>query len=134
MALVALIIGAVLIVAAFRNSQGALAAQLGADVPGFVVWAAAIVAVGVVGMIPALRPFSKGLLILVVVVLLLTNYQAILAGFSGAVRSGQTGGTAAKPSTANASDPLSYLQSFGNLIGSGASLSSGASTGGGGGY
>lgn len=147
MAIIALFIGVVLIVAAIRNSQGALASQLIADVPGFVVWAAAIVAVGLIGTIPALKPFSRGLLILIVVVLLLNNYQAILAGFSGAVKSGQVGGTAASPSSSSSSDPFAFLQSFGlgssssstggsfgapfipeigNVIGSGASIGSGA--------
>jgi hypothetical protein len=82
--LVALILGVILIVAAIRNSQGALFAALGVDVPGFVVWAAAIFAVGVVGYVPGLKTVSRGLLALVIVALVLNNYQKILAGFQSA--------------------------------------------------
>lgn len=84
MILVALIIGAILIVAAVRNSQGALFAALGQDVPAFVVWAAAIFAIGAIGFVPGLKPVSRGLLILVIVVLILRNYQQILTGFQNA--------------------------------------------------
>ena len=80
----ALIIGVVLIVAAIRNSQGALFAALGQDVPAFVVWAAAIFALGAIGFIPNLRPVSRGLLALVLVVLVIRNYKQILSGFQNA--------------------------------------------------
>ena len=103
MILVALILGVILIVAAIRNSQGALFAALGVDVPGFVVWAAAIFAVGVVGYVPGLKTVSRGLLALVIVALVLNNYQKILAGFQSAWQNptpaapppGQTPGTSA---------------------------------------
>lgn len=142
MAVIALIIGVVLIVAAIRNSQNALASQLMSDMPGFVVWAAAIVAVGLIGTIPMLKPFSRGLLILIVVVLLLNNYQAILAGFSGAVKSGQDSGTAARApssgtsSASASSDPFAILKGFEQFVGSGSSFGSGAasSSAGGGGW
>ena len=127
MAIIALFIGAVLIVAAFRNSQGALASQLMSDVPAFAIWAAAIVAVGLIGLVPVLRPFSKGLLVLVVVVLLLTNYQAILAGFSGAVAKGSSSGTAARASSSSSpggSSPFDFLNAFDQISG-GQSLPSG---------
>lgn len=84
MILVALFIGAILIVAAIRNSQGALFAALYQDVPGYVIWAAAIFAVGAVGFIPGLKPVSRGLLALVIVVIVMNNYQKILAGFKDA--------------------------------------------------
>lgn len=84
MVLFALFIGAILIVAAIRNSQGALFAALYQDVPAFVVWAAAIFAVGAVGFIPGLKPVSRGLLALVIVVIVMNNYEKILAGFANA--------------------------------------------------
>lgn len=84
MILIALVIGIILIVAAIRNSQAALFTALGQDVPAYVVWAAAIVAVGAVGWIPGLRPVSRGLLALVILVIILRNYQGILAGFQNA--------------------------------------------------
>jgi hypothetical protein len=92
MIFIALLIGAVLIVAAVRNSQGALATALVTDVPGYVVWGAAIFAVGAVGWIPGLKPVSRGLLALVLVVIVLNNYKAVLSGFQSAITTseGQT--------------------------------------------
>lgn len=84
MAFLALLIGVVLIVAALRNTHSTLFAALGHDVPGFVIWGAAIFGVAVIGFIPGLKPVSRGLLALVVVVIVLTNYKQILAGFQGA--------------------------------------------------
>jgi hypothetical protein len=84
MVLVALLIGAVLIVAAIRNSQGDLFTAIAKDVPEFVVWGAAIIAVGAIGFISGLKPVSRGLLALIVVVLVLRNYKAILNGFQSA--------------------------------------------------
>lgn len=84
MVLVALFVGVVLIVAAYRNSQNDLATALASDVPQFVVWAAAIVAIGSIGFVPGLKPVSRGILALVIVVLILQNYKAILSGFQNA--------------------------------------------------
>lgn len=81
MILVLLAIGAILIVAAFRNSQGSLFTALYEDVPAFMTWAAAIFAIGAVGFIPGLKPVSRGILALVLVVIVLRNYQNIIAGF-----------------------------------------------------
>jgi uncharacterized membrane protein YgcG len=103
MLLVALLIGVILIVAAIRNSQGALFTALATDVPGFVVWAAAIVGVGAIGFIPGLKPASRGLLALVIVVLLVNNYQAIIAGFQGANKAATNAGQGSQGSGASAS-------------------------------
>lgn len=84
MVLVALLVGVILLIAALRNSQGALFSALGKDVPGFVVWAAALVAVGIIGFIPGLKPISRGLLALVFIVLIVRNYQQAIAGFQNA--------------------------------------------------
>jgi|SRR5215469_7251330 len=84
MAIFALLIGVVLIVAAVRNSQGALFSAIQTDVPEFFVWAAAIVALGIIGYVPGLKPISKALLALVIIVLLVGNYQNILSGFQNA--------------------------------------------------
>lgn len=81
MILLALLIGVIIIVAAIRGTQGALFSALGEDVPPFVVWAAAIFALGVIGYIPGLKPVSRALIALVLVVIILKNYQAILSGF-----------------------------------------------------
>jgi hypothetical protein len=82
--LIALFVGVVLIVAAIRNSQSDLFTAIGTDVPPFIVWAAAIVAIGAIGFVPGLKPISKGLLALVIVVLILQNYRQVIAGFQNA--------------------------------------------------
>jgi hypothetical protein len=86
MAFIAVLIGAILIVAAIRNSHKALFSALGQDVPGYVVWAAAILAIGVIGWIPGLSPLSRGLLALVILVIVLNNYKGIITGFEGAFK------------------------------------------------
>lgn len=83
MAFLALIIAVVLIVAAIRNTHSQLLGALLQDVPGFAVWGAAIFGVAVIGFVPGLKPVSRGLLALVLVVIVLTNYQNILGGFTG---------------------------------------------------
>lgn len=97
MAFLALLIGVVLIVAALRNTHGQLLAALGQDVPGFAVWGAAIFGLAVIGFIPGLKPVSRALLTLVIVVIVLTNYRQILGGFEGAWKSApaQAAGTEA---------------------------------------
>lgn len=95
MILVALFIGAILVVAAIRNSQGALFTALYNDVPAFVVWAAAIFAIGAVGFIPGLKPVSRGLLALVILVIVLNNYQNIIKGFQDAWQNPTKAGTTA---------------------------------------
>jgi len=72
---------ALAIVVAINDTQGDLFAALRQDMPQFVVWAAAIVALGIVGFVPGLKPISRGLLALVVVAIILNNYRNILAGF-----------------------------------------------------
>ena len=89
MSLVALIVGVVLIVSAIRNSQGALFTALGTDVPAFVVWGAAILALGMIGFIPGLKPISRGLLALVFVVIVVRNYAGIIAGFKAVYTEGK---------------------------------------------
>ena len=84
MGLIALFIGIILIVSAVRNSQGALFGALEQDVPKFVVWGAAIIAVGAIGVIPGLKPVSRWLLALVIVVIVVNNYQKLVKGFQNA--------------------------------------------------
>jgi hypothetical protein len=98
MILIALLIGAVLLVAAIRNSQDALFAALGQDVPEFVIWAAAIFAVGALGFIPGIKPVARGLVALVLIVIVLSNYSAILAGFD-ALAASNTSTAGGQPNT-----------------------------------
>lgn len=112
MPIVALLIGVILVVAAVRNSQDALFSALATDAPKFVVWAAAIFAVGAIGFIPGLRPVSRLLLALVVVVLVVNNYQAIVNGFTNAWQNPPKAGssTSSGASTAPASSATSAAQ------------------------
>jgi hypothetical protein len=104
MIIVALLIGLILIAAAIRGTQGALFSALGTDLPAYVVWAAALVAVGSLGFVPGLKGPSRALLALVIVVLILNNYQAILAGFA-AVSSPTSGTAAGNAAPAGAASP-----------------------------
>ncbi len=101
MIFVLLLLGLILIVAAIRNTQGTLFTALGADVPAFFVWGAAILALGAIGFIPGLKPVSRGLLALVLVVLVLHNYQGIISGFqnAGTIPATPSGGTSSSPSS-----------------------------------
>lgn len=94
MAFLALLIGVVLIVSVIRNTQGQLLTALQQDVPAFAIWGAAIFGLSLIGYIPGLKPVSRGLLALVLIVIVLTNYRQILAAFTGAAfgAAGQAGG------------------------------------------
>lgn len=84
MPLVLLLIAALLIVSALRDTQGDLFASLKEDVPAFGVWAAALIALGVIGFIPGMKPVSRGLLALFIVVLVVNNAEPIMKGFENA--------------------------------------------------
>jgi hypothetical protein len=83
-----LILGALLVIVAFNNSFSALATELEQDIPGYFKWAAAIAAILALGYIPGMRTPSRYLLGLVLLVILLTNYQQIYAGFTAFASSG----------------------------------------------
>lgn len=104
MPFILLLIGAVIIIAAFNNTQGDLATELETDVPAFLKWALAIVGVGAIGWIPGMQTISRWLLALVLVVLVLKNYQGILSGFQSLGGSAATAPvqTAANPTPASA--------------------------------
>lgn len=93
MVLVVLFLGAILLVAGIRGTYRDLFTALSIDVPGYIVWAAAILALGAIGLIPGLKPVSKGLLALVLIVLIVNNYQKIIAGFHSAVQTGEAQGS-----------------------------------------
>lgn len=78
------LIAVVLIVAALRDTQGDLFAAIREDVTAFGTWGAALIAVGLLGFIPGVKPVSRALLGLVIVVLFVNNYQTIVSGFSQA--------------------------------------------------
>ena len=99
MVLIALLVGALLIVAAFRGTQGTLFGALGQDVPPFTVWAAAIVLVGALGYVPGLKPVSRGLLALIFVVIVLKGYSAIISGVEAASQAQTASGTSSASSS-----------------------------------
>jgi hypothetical protein len=123
MIIVILAVGLILIAAAIRNTQGQLFAALGSDLPAYVIWAAAIVAVGALGFVPGLKGPSRVLLALVIVVIILNNYQAILAGFAAvsaprAAAGGPTGAaTIAPPGAAPAVSPTTGTGGVNTLVG-----------------
>jgi hypothetical protein len=97
MPFVVLIVGAILIIAAFNNTYSKLAAELETDVPGFFKWAAAIAAIVALGYVPGLRVPTRWLLALVMLVLLLKNYSQIYAGFTSFAQSNPAPTGAAVP-------------------------------------
>lgn len=127
MILVVLLIGAILLVAALRNTYGALFTDLKQDVPGFVVWAAAVVALGAIGFIPGLKPISRGLMALVLVVIVMQNYTKILAGFQSVSKTDNTSSNTAAPNAPPAAG--STVPDYGALDSSEPSYFSSASIG-----
>jgi hypothetical protein len=118
MGLIALFLGIVFIVAAVRNSQGALFTALETDVPKFVIWGAAIIAVGAIGAIPGLKGPSRLLLALVITVIIVNNYQKLIIGFQSAWTNPpaapqvtSSGGSATGQASGAASSP-DFLQGF----------------------
>lgn len=112
MLIVAILIGTILIVAALRNSQGTLFTALTADIPAYVIWAAALVAVGAIGYIKPLKNVSDALLVLILTVLIVNNYQAILTGIQSVAKS--SGGVT--PSTASGSASAGVSASTGSAL------------------
>lgn len=89
MPFIALLIGAILIIVAFQGTHTQLAAELEKDIPGFFKWLIAIVIVLGLGYIPGFERPSRWLLGLVALVIVLTQYQAIINGFKNFAGTGQ---------------------------------------------
>jgi len=82
-----LVIGIVLITSGVRGTQDELFSLLKSDFTGpnnFMVWLAALGAVGATGYIPGLAPVSRAMLVLILVVLVLTN-RGFFSQFTNAV-------------------------------------------------
>lgn len=131
MPLAIILVGAVVLVSALRNTQGDLAAALAADMPGFATWFAAVLSIGAVGWIPGMQTFSRWLLILVLLVLVLRNYSRIFAGFASiGGAAGTTTGSNPTPAQSYAVNPSSPNITQAQIIGfSGGSTTATASTG-----
>lgn len=83
MPFVVVLVGVILVIAAFNNAHGNLGQALAQDVPGYFKWGAALAAIGALGFVPGIRTPSRWLLALVLLVIFLHNYAAIIAGFQG---------------------------------------------------
>ena len=113
------IVGAVLLIASVRNTQGALFNLLQGDFVGpnnFIYWFTAILLIGFVGYIPKLKPISVAMLTLVVIVLVLKRGQSSnLAGgglfqqLTTAIGSTQAVSAAGLPASAGAAPSGGYL-------------------------
>ena len=101
MVFVLLLIGVVLISVAYKGTQHDLFAELAKDIPNFGIMAAAIVALGIVGFIPGLKPISRGLLGLVILVIVFNNYDKVIPGFKNTFVS--LGGPKSNTQTSNSS-------------------------------
>jgi hypothetical protein len=132
-----IVIGGLLIVVAFNNTMGQLAHELEADIPGYFVWAIAVAAILGLGYVPGLKTPSRWLLGLVVLVVVLTNYKQMIAGFSSFASSGAgataSGQAAADPATQFASSPAGTLPTAAQVSGNaGGAVTAGASSSSGG--
>jgi hypothetical protein len=122
MPFVLIIAAAVLLVAGFRNTQGDLATALATDAAGFAKWFLALAAVGGLGFVPGLRTISRWMLALIVVVLVLRNYQQILKGFADAASGASAQATTASvptPAAAFTANPITPQVTAAELTGSG---------------
>jgi hypothetical protein len=86
------IVGGVLVLVAVRNTHGTLATLLKDDFTGsqgavgFIVWIGAILAIGAMGYVPALKIPSRMLLALVFLSLFIAN-QGVFTNIANAIRS-----------------------------------------------
>jgi hypothetical protein len=81
-----LIVGTVLVISGVKGTSAQLLTMFKADIQGkdgYLYWAVAILLIGSVGYVPALKPFSRAFLVLVLVVLVLKtgNKSATGGGF-----------------------------------------------------
>lgn len=106
MPFVLIVIGVILLVTAIQGTTGQLGSMLRQDVfpgggKGYLYWFVAIFLIGAIGYEPKLRPISRGLLVLVVLVLLISQ-GGFFAKFSqalGQIGQGVGSGSTATPGT-----------------------------------
>lgn len=117
-----IMVGGVLAMVAYNDTQDQLATDLEQDLPGFLKWFAAVVGIAVLGFIPGMQKFSRMLLALVIVVIILKNYKQVLASFEG------LSGAAPSASTIATQTPVTpeaaYAASIDPLAGLGGSTES----------
>lgn len=116
-----LIVGLLLIATALQNTQAELAKLLQRDLigsQGFIVWLAAVVALGAIGYIPGLQRTSRNLILLLLVVVVLRN-GGIWANAQAALQGASQAGPA--PSTVSPKDQTGSSGSGSGGSGSGSS-------------
>ena len=86
MPLLLAIIGAAIVIAAIRNTQGQLGSLLASDGPAFLPWAGAILAVGFIGFVPELRGLSRAFLALLILVIILQTRGGFFGQFAQAIK------------------------------------------------
>lgn len=99
-----IIIGAVMVIAAVKNTQGTLGQLVKGDFTGpnnFIFWLAAMFLIGAIGYIPKAKGIATALLALVIVVLFLTkgNPQGVGGGFFAQLTKGLQSTTTAQPAS-----------------------------------
>lgn len=129
-----LIIGVLLAVVAIRNTMGSFSGHLADDLRGsgggasFPVWIGAILAIGMIGYLPKMQGFSRALLALVVVVVLLRNGKDLSSQFfsqlEGTIPASSAGADLGNP-TVNVQLGGGGASSSGNVVGSATSTASG---------
>lgn len=82
MPILALLFGIMLIEVGVRNNAKPLFGQLATDAQGFLALGSAIMILAVLGSIETIRPVAKALLVLVFVVFLLKNGNAVIKGLT----------------------------------------------------
>ena len=90
MPFVLLALGILFFVVAIQGTQGTLFSLLKSEFVGsnsFVVWASALIIIGLLGYIKPIRPISHAFLALVVLVMVLANGRGFFSQFNAAIRS-----------------------------------------------
>lgn len=111
MPFIVVLVGALIAIAAFNNAHQDLGHALQTDVPAYFKWAIAIAAILGLGYIPGMKVPSRWLIALVALVVVLTNYQTILAGFT------QFASSSPGPVGAGSPDPTSAYVASGGASG-----------------
>ena len=105
-----ILIGIVLLMSALRGDLGTLGALLKKDLfsanSNFVYWIVAIVVLGAIGYVKALKPFSDAFLLLVIVVFVVAN-GGFFGAFTQAMAQIKAGNCPASPATTTGSRSVS---------------------------
>lgn len=88
------LIGLLLVVTGFQNTHKQLGSQIASEFSGsnnFIYWVAALGAVGALGYIKPLEPFSRAFLVLIIVSIFLAN-KGFFTQFNNALKSSSSTG------------------------------------------